>query len=109
MTILEISTRELRARDLRRRFLPADVCNGAKWAMLLYLSRAYITGHAVYTSELQVSTGAKQPTAFRYIDRLEGLGLVERYTTIADRRLTLVRLTNKAFVAMSAYAERAAA
>jgi DNA-binding MarR family transcriptional regulator len=43
--------------------------------------------------ELAAQVGVDETTATRLVDRLEALGLVERRSLAADRRVTVVRLT----------------
>ncbi len=43
--------------------------------------------------ELAAQVGVEETTATRLVDRLEALGLVERRSLAADRRVTVVRLT----------------
>lgn len=43
--------------------------------------------------ELAAQVGVEETTATRLVDRLEQLGLVERGSLAADRRVTVVRLT----------------
>jgi DNA-binding MarR family transcriptional regulator len=106
--VANFTSSEMRALQTRYRFLPADICQGPLWAMIVYLANARASGKRAYTFQLGLAANIPGTTALRYIDRLEDAGLAQRAPDDEDRRRTIVRLTDTGWDKMLGYSERAA-
>ena len=60
-----------------------------EWRVLSALA----SSRAMTVSQLAEVTVSKQPTVTRLLQRLEEQGQVERYTSLDDRRCTLIKVT----------------
>lgn len=71
------------------RIAAARGLNVSEWRVLASLSE----GDPMSIGRLARTTVTKQPTLTRVLDRMEGMGMVERIANEGDRRITLVRIT----------------
>ena len=89
----EIPDRLLTVEKERRKLFRGDLVGDPVWEMLLDLASASERGEAVALTSLCVGAGLPYRTGLRRLDDLERLGLIERQTSIADRRRVMGRLT----------------
>lgn len=90
-------------RRMRERFFPKGLFEEPAWDMLLDLYIAEHQNKRVLTTSACIGANAALTTGLRYIDKLEGLGLVERENDLEDGRRTIVRISKHAFSILSAY------
>ncbi|WP_375381937.1 hypothetical protein [uncultured Sphingomonas sp.] len=93
----------LRHRQLRKRFLPADLFREPGWDMLIAIYIADRNGHPMNVKSLVAMVDAPATTSQRWIDHLDRLGLVTRATDPLDRRRIEVSLTYAGQSALEAY------
>ncbi len=93
----------LRHRQLRKRFLPADLFREPGWDMLIAIYIADRNGHPMNVKSLVAMVDAPATTSQRWIDHLDRLGLVRRATDPLDRRRIEVSLTHAGLSALEAY------
>ena len=93
----------LRHRQLRKRFLPADLFREPGWDMLIAIYIADSNGHPMNVKSLVAMVDAPATTSQRWIDHLDRLGLVTRATDPLDRRRIEVSLTHAGQSALEAY------
>lgn len=84
------------SRQQRGKFLPAEMLGEPAWDILLDLYSMQLT-HEEGTSTKSACSAANVPysTAWRMLALLEDAGLVERCNNAQDKRLSLVRLTER--------------
>lgn len=92
-----------RDRRRRARHLPARMLGEPAWDILLDLYVAAGRGQAVSVSSACLAADAPASTALRWLQHLEGEGLVERLPDPTDARRHYVRLTERGMARMSAY------
>lgn len=85
------------------RHLPADLFADPARALLLELFIAEEASVATSVGVACLAAGVPQSTALRWVDTLKGKGLIQTIPDKADRRRTLVRLTEPAHASMTAY------
>ena len=93
----------LRQRQLRKRFLPADLFQEPGWDMLIAVYVADRRGQPVNVKALVATIDAPATTSQRWIDHLDKLGLVSRAIDPLDRRRVEVSLTAAGQSAMESY------
>lgn len=80
----------------RRRILPATaVLSDIEWAILLELFVADGRGTILQTKSLTLAAGVAPTTVLRYLELLEGKGLIHRAPCPSDGRSTLVAITRE--------------
>ncbi len=90
-------------RRMRERFFPTGLFEEPAWDFLLDLYIAENKNKKVLTTSACIGANVAPTTGLRYLDKLEALGLVERMSDLEDARRTIVRISSKAFSALSAY------
>ncbi|MGI4948212.1 MAG: hypothetical protein ACRYHC_05905 [Janthinobacterium lividum] len=93
----------LRDRQLRKKFLPADLFREPGWDMLIAIYIADRAGHPTNVKALVAMVDAPATTSQRWIDHLDRLGLVSRATDPLDRRRIEVSLTDTGQTALESY------
>jgi DNA-binding transcriptional ArsR family regulator len=83
--------------------LPAELFADPARAMLLELFIAEERRVATSVGVACIASGVPQSTALRWVESLRDRGLIHTATDRNDRRRTLVRLTETAHSAMTAY------
>jgi len=86
----------LRRRALRARRFGSGLFTNPAWDMMLDLLAAHLDGKDMSVSSLCVGSNAAPTTALRWIQRLEGHGLVARSPDPDDHRRVFVRLSDEA-------------
>ena len=86
----------LRARRLRGLLFPEGVFADPAWDMLLDLFACKLEGNKVCISDACMAASVPTTTALRWVNRLEQLGLVERFSDPMDSRRVYVELTETA-------------
>jgi DNA-binding MarR family transcriptional regulator len=81
------------SRDRRQKFFADELFAEPGWEMLLALYRADAAGLRMSVSNLCGMTCGPETTAVRWIDRLEGLGMISRRKNPSDGRDTFVELS----------------
>ena len=79
----------------RREVMPGLDCGDPTWEMLLDLYVRKAEGQAVSVTSACIGSGAPSTTAKRHLGTLEDRGYVARRSHPADRRSTVVYLTDK--------------
>ena len=90
------------ARRLRSAYLP-DLSGDHAFAMLLELYAARLEGRRIAQTRLGSAAGVPHATAIRILQALQDDGLVATSGDPADRRLSLVGLTDEAAAKIEAY------
>lgn len=93
----------IRVRELRQKHFPAELFSDPAWDMLMDLTTNRLQGHMTYVSSLAVGAQVPLTTALRYLQLLEQHGLIERKRDLADKRRTLVEITEKGLQQMHAF------
>lgn len=91
---------------MRKKYLPDAVLGEPEWNMLLELFCQFAGGASVSTKSLCIAAECPESTALRYIDRLEEVGLIRRFKSRADGRVTLAELTKSGVVGVGRVLER---
>gem|GEM_PF-1746267 len=89
-------------RRLRTAYLP-DLSGDHAFSMLLELYAARLEGRRIAQTRLGSAAGVPHATAIRIIQALQDEGMVASAGDPADRRLTLLALTDEAAARMEAY------
>ncbi len=92
--------------NMRKKYLPEAMLVEPTWNMLLELFCQFAGGASVSTKSLCIAADCPESTALRHIDRLEETGLVRRFRSKADGRVTLTELTKKGVVGVGRVLER---
>lgn len=87
-------------REERRHHLPARLLGEPAWDMLLELFAQYAGGAKVSVTSLCLASNVPVTTALRYIDELEGSGMIEKEPSKSDRRVTYIGLSRDGILAM---------
>ncbi|WP_338467794.1 winged helix DNA-binding protein [Novosphingobium sp. ZN18A2] len=95
--------RVIRQRQLRARFLDADLFADPAWDILLDLTAARGEHTRVSVTSLCIASGVPPTTALRWIGQMTEGGLLQRVDDEADRRRAFIDLTDKAADAMARY------
>ncbi|PKP92195.1 MAG: hypothetical protein CVT75_08075 [Alphaproteobacteria bacterium HGW-Alphaproteobacteria-14] len=92
--------------NMRKKYLPEAMLVEPTWNMLLELFCQFAGGASVSTKSLSIAADCPESTALRHIDRLEEVGLIRRFRSKADGRVTLTELTKKGIVGVGRVLER---
>ncbi|MYL97621.1 MarR family transcriptional regulator [Novosphingobium sp. FGD1] len=95
--------RIIRQRQLRARFLDADLFADPAWDMLLDLAAARVEEKQVSVTSLCIAAAVPPTTALRWIGQMVDAGLFARVSDNADRRRAFIALSDKAAGAMARY------
>jgi DNA-binding MarR family transcriptional regulator len=89
----------------RRRvhYIPRELIGEPAWEILLELFIQFAGGADVSTKSLCIASGVPDTTALRVLDKMENAKLIERSQSMADKRVTLVRLTRHGIVAVGSF------
>ena len=87
----------------RATYLPEVACGDPEWLMLLELFIASGSGRQVTVSNLCAASGVPSTTALRHIGLLERNGLLIRTPAAKDRRISHVRLHERAQRRLQSY------
>jgi DNA-binding MarR family transcriptional regulator len=98
-----LARRLIAERQMRRRFLPADLFHEPAWDMMLALYVARAEDRVMNVKTLVASADAPVTTSQRWIDHLAKLRLVDRITDPADRRRIEVSLSLSGAEAIEGY------
>ena len=93
----------IRARRLRARYFPDHLFAEPAWDMLLDLFVASVRGRQVSVTSLCRAAEVSDATGLRWIDMLEGKGLVRRRSVSEEGHLRYVELSDGGFEAMCKY------
>ena len=96
--VLAVARLEIAARRRRRAVFGEDarLLGDAVWDALLELFVAEADGRLVSTTALVLAMHVPSSTGLRWIDHMEGRGLLTRETDSQDRRRCLIRPTARA-------------
>ncbi|MEL7689228.1 MarR family transcriptional regulator [Citromicrobium bathyomarinum] len=95
----------IRKRQLRARFLDAELFADPAWDILLDLTAARAEGRRVSVTSLCIASGVPPTTALRWIGQMTRQGLLVREEDRVDRRRAFVALSETALDAMARYFE----
>ena len=95
----------IRKRQLRARFLDAELFADPAWDILLDLTAARAEGLRVSVTSLCIASGVPPTTALRWIGQMTEQGLLVREEDRVDRRRAFVALSETAVDAMARYFE----
>lgn len=93
----------LKARQLRMRYLGADLFADPAWDMLLDLTAARAEHRRVSVTSLCIASGVPTTTALRWMKLLEQAGLIQRMEDDTDRRRAFVMLSDQGAIAMARF------
>lgn len=93
----------LKARQLRMRYLGADLFADPAWDMLLDLTAARAEHRRVSVTSLCIASGVPTTTALRWMKLLEQSGLIQRMEDDTDRRRAFVMLSDQGAIAMARF------
>lgn len=96
-----------KARQSRADYLPSSLFGEPAWNMLLALYLADFSGRPVTVSGLSEWSECPPTTGLRWLQLLEGEGLVRRRPNAIDKRMSFVELTNAGREALDAFFSRA--
>jgi DNA-binding MarR family transcriptional regulator len=91
---------------MRNKYLPDAMLGEPTWNMLLELFCQFAGGASMSTKSLCIAAECPESTALRHIDRLEESGLIRRFRSPADGRVTLADLTKRGVVGIGRVLER---
>lgn len=95
--------RIIRERQLRGRFLDAELFADPAWDMLLDLTAARAEYQRVSVTSLCIAAAVPPTTALRWIGQMVDAGLFERVSDDADKRRAFIALSDSAADAMARY------
>jgi DNA-binding MarR family transcriptional regulator len=95
----------IQIRRLRRLHFGSDLISGPTWDMMLDLAMAEANGRELGASDLAAGAEVPLSSGLRLIAALERLGLVSRSVDTADRRRSVVRLTELGMERMTSFFE----
>lgn len=87
--------RIIRQRQLRLRYIDAELVGDPVWDMLLDLTAARAEHKRVSVTSLCIASGVPPTTALRWIGTMVEAGLCERINDDIDRRRAFISLTTK--------------
>jgi len=93
-SLAEVAQGILKQRRVRSEHLPLELFSEPAWDILLDLFIAVVEQQQISVSSACLATVVPATTALRWLDILQHQGLVERYPSADDKRVTFVRLTN---------------
>ncbi len=91
---------------MRKKYLPEALLGEPTWNMLLELFCQFAGGARVSTKSLCIAAECPESTALRHIERLEEAGLIRRFRSQTDARVTLAELTKQGVVGVGRVLER---
>jgi hypothetical protein len=94
-----------RARAELDSYFPGGLFGDPGWSLLLDLYIAHHEGRAVNTSGVCSGANVPQTTGLRWLDRLEGAGLIQRHRHPQDTRFVMVELSPMGLRRMTAFLE----
>jgi len=100
---IELAKIAVRVQELdrrRERHISPELLGEPSWRMLLELFIQFAGGAKVSTKSMCIMSGCPDTTALRVIDRLENAGLIKRSSSLEDKRVKLLELTQKGVVAV---------
>lgn len=101
-----LALKELRdIRKVRSKYFPSELFSDPCWEMLLDLYDAQLSGAEVTVTSLGAASGASPTTALRRMENLQNHALIERLADSADKRRTIVRLTEAGLTAVEQFFE----
>jgi CheY-like chemotaxis protein/DNA-binding MarR family transcriptional regulator len=101
-----LALKELRdIRKVRSKYFPSELFSDPCWEMLLDLYDAQLAGAEVTVTSLGAASGASATTALRRMENLQSHALIERLADSADKRRTIVRLTEAGLTAVEQFFE----
>jgi hypothetical protein len=86
-----------RTRQRRTHYFDPSLFGEPAWDMLIDLFIAKIRGARVSSTSLCLAAGVPQATGLRWIQILEGQGLLRRFRAPDDGRLMLIEITAQAY------------
>jgi CheY-like chemotaxis protein/DNA-binding MarR family transcriptional regulator len=92
-------------RKVRSKHFPSELFSDPCWEMLLDLYDAQLSGAEVTVTSLGAASGVPPTTALRRMETLQGHGLIERQSDSADKRRTIIRLTDQGLQAVEQFFE----
>lgn len=92
-------------RRLRSQYFPAELFSDPCWEMLLDLYDAALAGAEVTVTSLGAASGVPQTTALRRMETLQAHHLIVRSEDRADKRRTIVRLSDVGMRAVEEFFE----
>ena len=95
--------RIIRQRQLRAKFLDAELFADPAWDMLLDLTAARVEHTRVSVTSLCIARGVPPTTALRWISQMTQAGLLERVEDESDRRRAFIALSIPAADGMARY------
>lgn len=90
-------------RRLRTRYFSPSLFGEPVWDILLDLYVGYVAGRPISTSDVALAASTPLTTTLRWIDVLQGKGLIERWPDPNDKRRMYVGLTESGQLAMARY------
>lgn len=96
----------LSRRRARHEYLPAELFSEPAWDMLLDLFVVHVEKRQVSVSSVCLATSVPSTTALRWLDLIEGWGLVVREASSRDRRVCYVKLSALGYDALRCYFTR---
>ena len=93
----------IKARQMRPRFLDADLFADPAWDMLLDLTAARAEHRRVSVTSLCIASGVPTTTALRWMKLLKQAGYIQRMEDDTDRRRAFVALSETGAAAMARY------
>jgi hypothetical protein len=98
-----VAEREISLKKLRATYFPDEVLEDAGWNILIDLFLQQQLDRDVSITSSCLASGVPPTTALRWIDVLEGEGMIVREDDASDKRRRFVRLTDRAYNAMAEY------
>ncbi len=92
-------------RRLRTQYFPAELFSDPCWEMLLDLYDAALAGAEVTVTSLGAASGVPQTTALRRMETLQDHHLIVRSEDRADKRRTLIKLSDAGMQAVEDFFE----
>jgi len=92
-------------RRLRSQYFPAELFSDPCWEMLLDLYDASLAGAEVTVTSLGAASGVPQTTALRRMETLQGHDLIVRTEDKADKRRTIIKLSDMGMQAVESFFE----
>jgi DNA-binding response OmpR family regulator len=92
-------------RRLRSQYFPAELFSDPCWEMLLDLYDAALAGAEVTVTSLGAASGVPQTTALRRMETLQAHDLIVRSEDKADKRRTIVKLSDTGMQAVESFFE----
>ena len=97
------ATKIYESRRIRHRFIRENIFAEPAWDILLLMYGAHQGSQPLSVSAVCHSTGVAFTTGLRWLERLEGVGLIERRSHPTDGRVMWVSLTDKATAKLDDY------